>query len=318
MTAPPSTPFHVRRAAGDLLLPAAERLARASSGLDGAGEQLLAAARLHAISFRYFWASTSDPVSDEARQACLMVPGAGRTGMCFTTRPETDTEADELGAVIEHACRAIPSKTVRLAQALLEPDEAGLIRAHEAGGMPPISTLLYLRRPLPQPGELVREELPDDVEVTRYRPGKDDPALLDALPRTYEGTLDCPELSGVRRPADVVASHRAAGAWSPDLWSLIWHRGRVEGVVLMNPMPDQDGVELVYYGLTPVLRGRGLGRVLLHNAAASLAGRHERTFMCACDVRNAPALHVYEKLGMREAERRVALVRVIGAPPSGA
>ncbi len=313
MTLHPEARFSIQRVQGDLLLPAASRLAQASSGLENAGGDLLHAAKLHAISFRYFWASTPEPGSKVARQACLVVPGAGRTGMCFTTKPTNDAETDELGAVIEHACKHLPPKVVRLAQALVETTDEVLIRAHTRAGMPPMATLLYLRRAMPQGQEFGSvTPLPEGVELVPYRPGHDDPVLMEVLPRTYEGTLDCPELSNTRRPSDVVASHRAAGAWSPALWWMVRHEGRAEGVALFSAMPEQVGVELVYFGLTPVLRGRGLGRLLLQHTFARLRGRPETHLTCACDERNAPALRMYEALGMYEHERRVALVRVIG------
>ncbi|MEM1424382.1 MAG: GNAT family N-acetyltransferase, partial [Planctomycetota bacterium] len=302
-----------KRVAGDLLLPAATRLAEASSGLANAGEELLQAARLHAISFRYFWASVEPGDQNVARQACLIVPGSGRTGMCFTTRPRTSEQEAELASVIDHACRELPGKVVRLAQALLEPHEEALVRSFERAGMPRLATLLYLRRAMPREGAFGElEALPDGVELVRYRPGRDEGVLQGVLPRTYEGTLDCPELSNTRRPEDVVASHRSAGAWTPDLWWLLRVAGSVEGVALFNPMPDQDAVELVYLGLTPDVRGQSLGRRALTHALSRLSDRAERWLTCACDERNAPALALYRGLGMIEHERRIALVRVIG------
>jgi GNAT superfamily N-acetyltransferase len=177
--------------------------------------------------------------------------------------------------------------------------------------MPVLATLLYLRRPMLKAKEIVGTPLPAGVELVPYRPGADESVLVRLLPATYEGTLDCPELSSVRRPIDVVASHRAAGAWTPELWWLIHVDGEAEGVALFNPIPEQDAVELVYFGLTPRVRGRGLGRRLLQHAFERFAHRGEHLITCACDERNAPAMRMYESLGMREAERRIALVRVI-------
>ena len=313
---PPSYP--IARVSGDLLLPAATRLAQASSGLANAGQELLNAAKLHAISFRYFWASTEpdDPLA--ARQACLIVPGAGRTGMCFTTRPETPEEEAELASVIDHACRSLPGNVVRIAQTLLETGEASLGRAYTLAGMPKLATLLYLRRAMPRADEFADlQDLPEGVELSGYRPGRDEAALHDVLPRTYEGTLDCPELSNTRLPSDVVTSHRSAGAWTPGLWWFVRVGETVEGVALFNPIPDQDSVELVYFGITPNIRGQSLGYKLLRHATARLVGRSERWVTCACDERNAPALGMYTRFGMREHERRIAHVRVIGGADVG-
>lgn len=310
MTTPTDARYRITRATGDLLVPAASRLAQASSGLDNAGEQLLAAARLHAISFRHFWVSTD--ADGHARQACLVVPGSGRTGMCFTTRPETPDEVEELARVIDRACASLSDKVVRLAQALVDPGEHAQIEAHTRARMPVLATLLYLKRPMHRKRDVSGESLPTGVELVGYRPGVDETELAGLLPSTYEGTLDCPELSTVRRPVDVIASHRAAGAWTPDLWWIIHVDGEPNGVALFNPIPEQDAIELVYFGLTPGVRGRGLGARLLRCAFDRFAGRDERFITCACDERNTPAMRMYTALGMLESERRIALVRVIG------
>ena len=94
-------------------------------------------------------------------------------------------------------------------------------------------------------------------------------ALIEALDKSYEDTLDCPELCGVRTTEDVLASHKATGDFDPEHWWLVQLDGRPEGCVLMSRCPDQGALELVYLGLSTALRGRGLGRLLLDRAIRS-------------------------------------------------
>jgi GNAT superfamily N-acetyltransferase len=310
--------YRVVRIRGELVRPAAQRLAEASSADPNAGMALLAAAETHAIDVSRMWGST--PVSPVeggepgVRHVCLMVPGAGRTGMFFTSRPTNAAGERELGAVIDAACGSISPMEVRLAQALLEPNEESLARAFEAGGFDRLSTLLYLRRPAPRRREFRDRTLgvwPPGVRVERYRQ-LDENALAAGLARTYQGTLDCPELTGIRTTTDVIESHRAAGAFDRRFWFLVWFEGRVEGVMLFNPIPDQQSIDLVYFGIAPALRGQGLGAKLLEWGLCQLVDRPELGVTCACDERNEPARRLYARLGFVTADRRTALVRALG------
>lgn len=77
-----------------------------------------------------------------------------------------------------------------------------------------------------------------------------------------------PELEGTRSLDDVLAGHRAAGRYKPEHWRL----GRIPGspkaaaVLLLAEAPGRDAWEVVYLGLTPEARGRGLGHSVLQHA----------------------------------------------------
>jgi ribosomal protein S18 acetylase RimI-like enzyme len=83
--------------------------------------------------------------------------------------------------------------------------------------------------------------------------------------------------------------------------------------VLLNPVPDLRSVELVYIGLGPDLRARGLGDRLLRDALGLAAARRKRdcadAITCAVDRRNQPALRLYKRHGFREISGRIAFVR---------
>src|SRR5438067_2423990 len=46
---------------------------------------------------------------------------------------------------------------------------------------------------------------------------------------TYDGSLDCPELNGVRTIEEVVAGHIAQGQFDPDRWWLAWLENQPAG-----------------------------------------------------------------------------------------
>jgi ribosomal protein S18 acetylase RimI-like enzyme len=233
--------------------------------------------------------------------------------MFFTSRPTEPGAIAELGAVIGHACEQ-SADAARVGQALLETKDADLGAAYEAGGFQKIARLWYLTRPAPRRGEFpdATPQWPEGVSVRNWTQG-DDPALTRALERSYEDTLDCPELSKIRRPEEVLESHRAAGHWEPNLWWLVRLHGQPEGAMLFNPSPASDTVELVYLGLSRALRGKRLGTTLMNYALSRLVARTERSVTCAVDQRNTPACTLYERLGFVRFDERIALVRALGA-----
>ena len=77
----------------------------------------------------------------------------------------------------------------------------------------------------------------------------------DMPARSYLDTLDCPALCGLRTTADVLESHKHAGAWDPAIWWIIQREGRPEGCMLLSETAEHDAVELVYIGLGPEARG---------------------------------------------------------------
>lgn len=316
--ASPSFAGHpVRRARGALRLSAAERMVEAG-GRSGrvAAKEFIDAARRYGISLDNMWCSVETSAQQGggsvARTACLAVPGAGRTLMFFTSAVREEL-VDELARVIERACDASPNGT--LAQALLEPGEGLAQRSFEKAGFGPVGTLDYLSRDRPKRAEIEgwfieNGDLGDGVRMVNA-PARDDSALVKALDATYEGTLDCPELCGLRSTRDVIESHRATGVFDPALWWIIEREVEPLGAVLFNPNPPLSSVELVYMGLSPALRGTGIATRALRHAIASCATRAEKTITCAVDRRNAPARALYERHGFEPVQTRIALVKQV-------
>jgi GNAT superfamily N-acetyltransferase len=305
--AEPAADVRILRATGRQI-PAAARLLAPGNEPD-AGARIVQALASHGIDASHLWASSLGP-SSRFRQACLAVPGAGRSAMVFTSAPATPSDASELAMVISAALGGL--RDIDIAQALLESHESGARRAFLHAGFLEIGKLTYLRRPTPRPGELAgsARTLPEGLHLRCYRTS-DDPALIRALDASYIGTQDCPELCGLRRTRDVLESHRAAGRWDPACWWILESGEEIGGMVLLNPCPESGSIELVYMGLAPAFRGRGLGSTLLVRALAGVAGRAEPLVTCAVDNRNAPAIRLYGRLGFEAFGERLALVRSV-------
>lgn len=289
---------------------AIQRLVSTGDGNDrAAGQRFLHYARTNAVRLDGLWSWLDR--DGLLRFSVLAVPSPGRTAMLFASHPRTAFEIDPIARLIDHACRQIAGWDVHLTQSLLEPREMLQRQAFIDAGFLELAELSYLERPLSRSNVAPPPQWPPGTRTEVYRQDLSD-ALREILEQTYEQTLDCPGLYGMRLTEDIIAGHMATGTFDPALWTLLYVDERPAGAVLLNPFPAHRTVELVYLGLAPFARGRGLGRQLLRHGLSLLTGRRERTLTLAVDRQNAPALVLYESEGMRPIVQRVALIRPLG------
>lgn len=297
---------------------AAKKLLGAPQNADSdSAIRMLRSATSLGVDLSHFY-SSSDPDTNRPRQVCLGVYGSGRSAMLFASPPRTRQEEQELAAVIRHACERM--ERARIHQALLDAGDYATARSLVLAGFVSVGILLYMRRPTPSRTDTLAADVaavPDGFVIRRFH-GSDEGALIDALERTYIKTLDCPELCGMRETRDVYDSHRATGRFDPQLWWLLERDNRIEGMALFNASPEQGSIELTYLGLSPEVRGRGMGRMLLENTLLRLIGRSEPYIACAVDQRNVPARRVYESLRFESFASRAAFVRAAGIPVENA
>jgi ribosomal protein S18 acetylase RimI-like enzyme len=72
---------------------------------------------------------------------------------------------------------------------------------------------------------------------------------------------------------------------------------------MLSEVPNRDAWEVVYLGLTPAARGRGLGRQAIAHAL-ELARPHTSRLELAVDIRNHPATRLYDATGFVIVDRR--------------
>lgn len=253
---------------------------------------------------------------NEPVAAAGVVPGAGGTAMVFVSPPRAadgvvasegashGASCADAAALVRAACAAQP-RQVRLFQALLTRGHEARRLALESAGFRFLAQLMYMQRRTAR--QVVDLALPDDLSVQTWRPAlRDDFAA--AIDASYEQTLDCPALVGMRGIDDVLEGHRAVGVFRDDLWLLVRQRGRPAGVMLMSMTGDGRTAELVYLGLCPSLRGRGLGRVLMEHGLSRAGRAGAEKMVLAVDEDNGPALKLYESLRFVAIARRTALV----------
>ncbi|MEL7472128.1 MAG: GNAT family N-acetyltransferase [Planctomycetota bacterium] len=310
-----SEPIGVRRVAPEHAAAAAERLlGRRDAHSMTAARQFVQAAPSHGIDLSLLWTTRANPIG----QVALVTPGAGRTAMLFLGEPRSDDgpsdavarELERLIDAVGEAIREDARHEVAVLQCLPLPTHDWAHSALRSSGYTHVGDLAYLSAslgsqapPRPDPPGGVRVRLASELT------GDDD--LLRALDRSYEHTLDCPELCGLRSTRDILDSHRAAGEHDPTLWRLAYIDDRPEGICLVNPNADTGDAELVYLGLSTELRGRGVGAWLLARGMDETCRRGIDRMICAVDLRNTPALALYRRFGFTETSQRSAFVRTL-------
>lgn len=260
------------------------------------------------------------------RLAVLAVPSVGKTAMVLATRARGPVDVSPLASAIASALEALRPEA-DLAQSLLEPERTLDIEACEQGGLSRIATLDYLERALPRSGMPEAIAAPPgwtilpaaDEELLRAHDAAALPPDLHrelerVLEASYVDTLDCPGLAGMRATADVLDGHFSLGT-RRRIWLVARKDGRALGTCMVNgPVehggsPAGDSAELVYLGLAPEARGKGVARALLSEALRACCTARLRTLSLAVDARNDPARALYASFGFTRTSARAALVR---------
>lgn len=273
-----------------------------------AAARFLDFARTTRLPLQHVWSLIDSAGRLEA--TALAAPAAGRTATVFASRAAVPARIDAVGRLVETAVLGLRESDVDLAQALLDPKDPDEEAIFLAGGFRKLAELDYLERPVPRFGAIVPPELPAEATIEPWTPTERD-RLERLLTRTYEHTLDCPGLAGLRRTTDILDGHLASGTPLPGGWHILRVDGEDAGALLLNRNPEGTTIELVYLGLAPEARGRGFGRTLLTHGLAGLDDDPARTVVLAVDRANLPAVGLYRRAGFRFALRRTALVRPV-------
>ncbi len=258
----------------------------------------------------------------ELVSACLAVESPGAAALVIMPA-DLDTDAKYRANVM--ALKALQTvawrRRIALLEVLVAPGSHVLGRALHEAGFRYLTSLRYLKRQgtrntgfKPVGGTQVsnrrvghRFETGADLEWLSYTPDRE---LLfqEAVERTYVQSMDCPELTGLRRTAEVLAGHRATGVFDPALWRVARRGGEPVGVMLLNQIPSEAALEVVYMGVAQVARGTGVADALLQWAVEAAAKVAAATLALAVDERNTPAHRMYQRWGFVEIGARDAWI----------
>lgn len=233
----------------------------------------------------------------------------GRTALLWPPRLSPQAPSSVARGLMAEMISRLQRGAVRLANTLLsrvDPAEQRLLADLQFAY---IADLIYLVSfvqgfPSPEPSAELEFEAYDSQNHGR---------LAQVVLATYEGSLDCPALDGVRDIEDVLAGYRAAGRFLADHWAIVRHQGEDVGCVLLADHPREDCCELVYVGIAPAARGRGWGRQLVRWAQWRTGQAGRSRLVAAVDAANHPALAIYASLGFSAWDRRQCYARVFPA-----
>jgi len=243
-------------------------------------------------------------VSGRIAWAVLPILNPGKT-LLLMTSPEATATNIPAARLVSGMCGHFASQGVQLAQVLLES------QSHQAGqffasmGFKEIAELIYLQGNVPR--NTAAPPMPQHARWLEYSESTH-AIFADAILKTYRDSLDCPALSGLRDIDDVIAGHRATGEFDPTGWQLLLEGDQARGALLLSRIPQTDAMELVYLGLSPEARGRGLGIFLMRQVFFLILRSQRRRLSLAVDSKNEPALKLYYRFGMRQVATRRAMI----------
>ena len=273
---------------------------------DPAVDPFLAFARDHELCLEELWAAQRH---GELLAAMLIVPNPGRTAMAFVSPAPVRSDAATAVYLARTACQAQPAAKVRIIQALLDPSQRNEAEVLTQAGFHGLASLVYMQRTAR--AAAVPLDLEDSVQCVHWS-DRQRTIFARAIAASYQETLDCPGLLGLRQMDDIIAGHMGTGQFKPKLWFALHRDGDPVGVMLLNLVPRTGSMELVYLGISPLWRGRGIGRRLLAHGLGVAAEHGVTNVILAVDRSNKPALRMYRSMKFTSTAQKLAMIYVLG------
>ena len=113
---------------------------------------------------------------------------------------------------------------------------------------------------------------------------------------TYVETLDVPELNGLRNIESTLAGYASAIAGIPQSWWVVRCNDVEIGCLLLTPTAV-GCCELTYVGIKPEWRGKGLSKIIMNFVRDWALTNTPLGITLAVDLRNLPAIRLYQASG---------------------
>jgi GNAT superfamily N-acetyltransferase len=240
-----------------------------------------------------------DREDESVAAGALCLPG--RTALLLLPPgPGADRDAARLAHCVQQLLDDLPLAEQHYVQALVNPLHAWQDELLTRLGFSRLARLSYRNRDASFPWLE-----PPGGQWRAYAPASER-EFAAVIEETYVDSRDCPGLLGSRPMSDVLASHRASGRFDPQLWELLIEDGRPAGVILVSRVFSGSDTEVVYMGVCPAFRRRGVGRQLLARGLHLSRCVGARNVTLVLDASNDAAAHLYARLGFVEFAQRAA------------
>jgi mycothiol synthase len=242
----------------------------------------------------------------ELKSAILVQIQPGRTAVIWPPRLAASESPETARRLLRQCLEDLPTPAIRMVQSLLPtnlgPDADLLLNA----GFRHVSDLLFLvilakDFPATSPAAGFQFESYSTAQHARFA------RLVDA---TYEGTMDCPAVNGIRATDDVLDGYRATGEYAPQRWFIVRREGNDVGCLILTDYPDLSAWELIYVALLPAWRGRGWGVEIVRHALWLCRQASRSRLVLAVDAVNEPALRMYAAAGFQSWDQKSVFVLI--------
>ncbi|MGB0767549.1 MAG: GNAT family N-acetyltransferase [Phycisphaeraceae bacterium] len=269
-------------------------------------------AREQGLNLTTLWQASAGGPNGRMLGTVLLVPNHGNTAMLFVGQATGWSDTSAVVALIRAVCDGPGREGVSVVQSLVDPGQVVEGEVLERAGLTRLAKLIYMQRVI-EPGE---HRVPRPLELA----GCDRPRVAHysehthadfarAIEASYVDTLDCPGLVGMREIDHIIAGHQGTGRFDPRNWLAYFDQNdQPIAVLLIAPVSQGSGHELVYLGVAKPYRGKGIGGRLMRYAISEAARQGGTRLYLAVDDRNDPAVRLYRGLGFRASTRKIAYV----------
>jgi mycothiol synthase len=244
----------------------------------------------------------------ELRGAILARLIPGRVAIIWPPRLQGDDTGELALGLLEQAVGWSRQLGAVLAQSLPASAAREDQRRLRAAGFDRIAELVYLMCRIEDRPSAASDE---GLEFEPYSAANHQ-RLKDVVRCTYQGSLDCPEIDGLRDIDDVLEGYRATGVFDPSHWLLVCRDGEDIGCLLLADEPSLGHWELVYLGIVPTWRGQKIGFKAVRHALCRAAEAGRERVVLSVDARNEPAIQMYQRAGFTAWERRPVFIKRLG------
>jgi len=242
----------------------------------------------------------------------------GKSAVIWLPRLTTDEPDSTVTLLFDAAWAYLRQHSILLAKTLLPLGDLSSALLAQRGGMLYIADLLYLvsQEKNKRFNTAKRTERSDKKNQKKFAPHEEDFAeivtyneanherFVRVIEATYEGSLDCPALAGLQSVDDVLLDYRSIGVFDPHLWKILRHDNQDIGCLLLADHPHRNFMELLYLGLIPECRGRGLGKKLVGLAQQTMRQIGRGRLITAVDAANSPAIQTYTAMDFQTWQQR--------------
>jgi ribosomal protein S18 acetylase RimI-like enzyme len=279
---------------------------------DAAVDHFLQFAQQQHLNLDALWIAGEGGSTGRMLGATLLVPNHGATAMLFVGQATGWRDPSAVVALVRAVCDGPGRQGVSVVQSLVEPGQVIEGQVLERAGLKRLAKLIYMQRNIepgehrvPRPASLGGCRSPRVVTYSKQTHAD----FARAIEASYVQTLDCPGLVGMRKIDDIITGHQGTGRFDPRNWLAYFDQDNEPiAVLLLAQVAQGGGHELVYLGVAPAYRGKGIGGALMSYAVSEAARQGGSKLYLAVDDRNDPAVRLYNAMGFRASTRKVAYV----------